>query len=268
MKNLEGLILVIICIIFFGIGLHIVSSEFLKHRIIMDVRWQEQDVSGEWVKHEDQIQLNPSETALIVLDMWDNHRCVPAAINVKKLAPGLNEFISAARESGVQIVHSPSATMQYYENYSQYRRLIGYPDEFPETNISLSNFSVLGECVETCDNTTCPTWKNRQVSTISIFDSDLIGENKSVLWYFSEKGIKNILLTGVHTNRCIIDRELGINGLLRHNFAVYLVRDMTDPYHFPDEESNLTHQDVYDLVIEFIERTRCPTVNSSEIVFS
>ena len=51
---------------------------------------------------------NPQRTALIVVDMWDDHWCRGAAERVVEMAGPLNEFVSKARDAGVLVVHAPS----------------------------------------------------------------------------------------------------------------------------------------------------------------
>src|SRR5262249_37681809 len=57
---------------------------------------------------EEVLRWNPSETAIIICDMWDNHYCESAARRVKAMAPRMNQVIAAARDLGVTIVHAPS----------------------------------------------------------------------------------------------------------------------------------------------------------------
>src|SRR4051812_14357785 len=54
---------------------------------------------------------NPTETAIIVCDMWNSHSFKYAAQRVAELAPRLNEVLETARTQGVFIVHAPSNCM-------------------------------------------------------------------------------------------------------------------------------------------------------------
>ena len=60
---------------------------------------------------------NPSETAIIICDMWDQHWCKGAAARVAEMAPFMNNVISIARERGILIVHAPSECMAFYKNH-------------------------------------------------------------------------------------------------------------------------------------------------------
>lgn len=57
-----------------------------------------------------------AETAIIVCDMWDDHRCQIAAQRVGVLARQMNPVLTAARDRGVMIIHAPSETMDVYAN--------------------------------------------------------------------------------------------------------------------------------------------------------
>jgi len=45
----------------------------------------------------------PTETAIIICDMWDKHWCDDATARVAEMAPEMNKVIAAAREKGVII---------------------------------------------------------------------------------------------------------------------------------------------------------------------
>ena len=57
---------------------------------------------------------NPHETALIVCDMWDAHTCKGVADRTAELAPTVNQVVQKARALGIQIIHAPSGTMDFY----------------------------------------------------------------------------------------------------------------------------------------------------------
>ena len=57
------------------------------------------------------------ETAIVICDMWDQHWCKGASERVAELAPVMNRVVSAARDKGVLIVHSPSGTIDHYKDH-------------------------------------------------------------------------------------------------------------------------------------------------------
>ena len=54
------------------------------------------------------VQQRPEKTAIIVIDMWDDHWCKSAARRVGELAGPLNGVLEKARAKGVFIIHAPS----------------------------------------------------------------------------------------------------------------------------------------------------------------
>ncbi len=62
-------------------------------------------------------QWNPSETAIIICDMWDRHWCQGASRRVAALAPQIARVASIARDNGVLIIHAPSDTIGQYGDH-------------------------------------------------------------------------------------------------------------------------------------------------------
>lgn len=65
------------------------------------------------------IQWRVNETAIIVVDMWDNHYCKSALSSVVKLAPSMNLFLNRVRSFGASIIHVPSNVHHSYSKYPQ-----------------------------------------------------------------------------------------------------------------------------------------------------
>src|SRR4051812_21181360 len=61
------------------------------------------------------VRWEPTKTALIICDMWDDHWCKSAARRVAELAGPMNEVVSVARQRGVFIIHAPSTTTKFYD---------------------------------------------------------------------------------------------------------------------------------------------------------
>jgi isochorismate hydrolase len=61
-------------------------------------------------------QVDPTRTALLICDMWDRHWCRESALRMYALAPKIERVATLARAAGVQIIHAPSETMQFYAN--------------------------------------------------------------------------------------------------------------------------------------------------------
>ena len=65
----------------------------------------------------------PSETAIVICDMWDDHWSRGAAERVVAMIPHMNKVLRVARAAGIQIVHAPSETMDFYADSPARRRM-------------------------------------------------------------------------------------------------------------------------------------------------
>ena len=80
-----------------------------------------------YVVKEKVVEWNPSLTAIIVCDMWNQHWCQGATRRVGELAPVMNRTIAAARAKGVFIIHAPSSCMDAYKDHPARRRAQAAP---------------------------------------------------------------------------------------------------------------------------------------------
>ena len=88
-----------------------------------------------------------------------------------------------------------------------------------------------------CDDE--PQCKNYRAWTgehpaIRIVPGDAISDQGQEIYnLFEQRGIKNILYVGVHTNMCVLGRSFGIRQMSRLGKNVALVRDLTDTMYNP-----------------------------------
>ena len=69
----------------------------------------------------------PSQTAIIVCDMWDAHHCLNAVRRLEEMAPVMNQVLDKARKEGVLIVHAPSSCMATYADHPARKRAQAAP---------------------------------------------------------------------------------------------------------------------------------------------
>ncbi|MFH1265700.1 MAG: hypothetical protein ABIK89_08220 [Planctomycetota bacterium] len=75
------------------------------------------------------VNLDPARTAIVVIDMWDRHWCRTYTARVANMVPRMNETLRAARELGIQVVHAPSGTMEFYADYPQRKAMESIPEQ-------------------------------------------------------------------------------------------------------------------------------------------
>ena len=220
-----------------------------------------------------------AQTAIIICDMWDTHTCNLSAQRVAVMAPRMNQVVSAARSVGVMIVHAPSDTLKFYDGTPWRQRMQNAP-------MAPSATPILGRCPREpaeardfpiddtaggCDDPIVKKWTGpypwtREHPAIDIVGFDGVSESGQEIYNFcKQESITNIVLMGVHTNICILNRSFGIRQMTRLGFQVVLARDLTDPMYDPRERPFVSHARGTELVVEHIEAKWCPSILSDDL---
>ena len=80
------------------------------------------------------------------------------------------------------------------------------------------------------------------------------------------RGIKNVILVGVHLNMCVLGRPFGLRQMVRNGKNVALMRDMTDCMYNPKRWPLVDHFTGNGLVIAHVEQYVCPTITSDRLL--
>lgn len=236
---------------------------------------------------------NAKQTAVIVCDMWDLHHCLNASRRVGELAPRINQFLKLARQQGATIIHSPSSCMKFYENHPARKNAqnipkaanmpakIGswchiipaeekgvYPIDQSDGGLDddLKEFESWQKVLKSIGRNPGAPWK-RENELLEIKDADFISDIGQEVWSILEhRGIKNVLLVGVHTNMCVLGRPFGLRQMVKNGKNVALVRDLTDTMYNPKMKPFVSHFTGTDLIVEHIEKWICPTVTSNQFL--
>lgn len=233
------------------------------------------------------------ETAIIVCDMWDLHHCLNATRRGGEVAPRMNRVLATARTRGATIIHAPSSCTKAYENHPARKNATDTPrsENLPEDigswcyqipaeqkdayPIDQSDGGEDDDLVEHAQwaaklekmgrNPKAP-WKS-QTSLLTIKNSDYISDNGEEIWsIMEERGIKNVVLLGVHTNMCVLGRPFGLRQMAKNGKNVVLMRDMTDTMYNPLKKPYVSHFTGTDLIVEYIETYVCPTITSVDLL--
>ncbi len=220
----------------------------------------------------------PNETAVVICDMWNQHWCKGATERVAELAPVMNRVVAAARDRGVLIIHSPSGTVGHYENHparqkakdaSQAANLpegiaswCQWKDETEkEAGYPIDHSDGGCDCQPRCEEGS--PWTG-QIDAIEVKDEDAISDSGTEIWNLLEqRGIKNVILMGVHTNMCVLGRPFGLRNLAKAGKNVVLMRDLTDTMYNSRQPPHVSHFTGTDLVVAHIEKYVCPTITST-----
>ncbi len=235
-----------------------------------------------------------SSTAIIVCDTWDLHHCLNAVRRLEQFAPRLDEVLQVAREQGVTIIHAPSDCMEAYQDHPARKRAIETPAaEFVPHGVK-SWCSVLpaeersaypidqSDGGEDDDPVEHAEWRAKLVSLgrdpnlpwekqsdlITIDEKrDFISDRGDEVWnILQHQEIDRVILTGVHTNMCVLGRPFGLRQLARNGKHVVLMRDMTDTMYNPKQWPFVSHFEGTRRIISHIERFVCPTITSDQLI--
>lgn len=236
----------------------------------------------------------PEETAIVVCDMWDLHHCLNAVRREGEIATRMNAVLKAARDRGVTIIHSPSSCMDFYRDHPARKRAQAAPNakNMPE-DIGQWCHSIPSEEQgdypidqsdggEDDDPEEHQQWAKklaakgldprapwtRQIDVLEIDKQhDFLSDNGGEIWNVMEsRGIKNVMLMGVHTNMCVLGRPFGLRQMAKNQKNVVLVRDLTDTMYNPQMRPFVSHFTGTDLIVEHIEKWVCPTVTSNQLL--
>ena len=225
--------------------------------------------SGDWQATESPLALDPGRTAVIICDMWDKHWCRGASQRVDGLVARMAATLDRARQRGITIIHAPSDTMSFYEHSPQRAAMLRLEKvplpaakEMPLTPLPIDDSD--GGC-DTPGDKTFKAW-TRQHAGIPVAATDLISDKgEEVYSALRLRGITHLLVMGVHTNMCILNRTFAIKQMTKWGVKCILVRDLTDAMYDPADKPYVSHERGTELVIEHIEQQWCPSMLSAEI---
>ena len=237
-----------------------------------------------WQVEEEQRTLDATKTALVLCDVWDAHTCRGAEERLDALLPRMQQIVPAMRERGALIVHAPSDTRDYQELYGNTparKRVFDCPPVAPPANLEHDDpplpYDQTDPVCDTCPDEEHPyPWPKerrrppatRQHPAIEIdHRRDVISYQGKELWpYYRHRGIGQVLIMGVHTGFCILNRTFAIKQMVRWGMPVALIRDVTDTLYNPARPPYVSHEEGTRLIVGYIEKFWCPTLTSDDLV--
>ncbi len=256
-------------------------------------RLREEMANGACVVREKTEQWDPSQTAVIVCDMWDAHHCLNAVRRVEEMAPRMNQVLESARKRGALIVHAPSSCMEPYKDRPERKRAQEAPraTNLPEAigewcrlipSEGKGKYPIdQSDGGEDDDPVEHEQWHQRlagmgrdpkspwkaEIDLLKIHDDDAISDSGVEIWNLLEqRRIKNVVLMGVHVNMCVLGRPFGLRQMAKNGKNVVLMRDLTDTMYNPERWPYVTHFVGTDLIVEHIEKFVSPTITSVDFL--
>ena len=226
--------------------------------------------SDQWETELIQKAFRASESALLICDMWDKHWCKTATQRFDTIAKQMVSVVNAARDKGVQIIHSPSDCTDFYKETSQRRRIQQLPHVEPPKPFQIDEPPLPidasdGGCEDIPPCQSYGAW-TRQHPAIPIAENDVISDNGAEIYNLLHAcGIQHLIIMGVAVNMCILGRSFGIRQMTRWGVECILVRDLTDAMYNPKMPPFVSHDQGTELVVQHIEKYWCPSILSENL---
>jgi nicotinamidase-related amidase len=237
---------------------------------------------GKFAVNERTLEWPGPETALLIVDMWDRHWCAGATRRSTAIAPRIDELAKAVRARGGLVVHAPSDTMKHYEGTPQRALAKSAPKATPPTPIRgwryldptceaalpIDDSDGGCDCEPQCPQPKGGKWPwTRENPLIGLADGDAVSQDgQEVYNLFRQRGIKHVIVCGVHLNMCVLGRTFAIRQMTEWGFDVVLPRDLTDTMYNPRKSPFVDHDAGTQLVIAHVERYWCPTTTSDQLL--
>jgi nicotinamidase-related amidase len=211
-----------------------------------------------------------NQTAIIICDMWDQHWSRGANERVAAMVERMNQVVSAARDLGALIIHAPSETMVFYADAPARQRALSMPLVSPPPDQEHATpplpIDASDHGSDTGEMQTYRAW-SRQHNALTIDQSqDMISDNGQQIYsILQQQGITQVLIMGVHTNMCVLNRSFAIKQMVKWGVPIALVRDLTDTMYNPAMPPYVSHDAGTRLVVEYIEKFWCPSLLSADL---
>lgn len=232
---------------------------------------RDHDGKAVWQVSEQEKVVPAAQTALLLCDIWDNHWSRGANLRLAQMLERMNTVVETARRRGSLIIHAPSETMDFYTDTPPRTRIATAPrcelpalSEHPDPPLPVDASDGGSDTGET---SWYKAWSRQHPAIRIDHAQDAVSDNgEEIHSYLQHRGIRQVVIMGVHTNMCILNRSFAIKASVRRGIPVALLRDLTDTMYNPARPPYVSHDEGTRLVIEFIEKFWCPTVTSADLL--
>jgi nicotinamidase-related amidase len=225
--------------------------------------------SGQWEEVHLKETLPTSQMAIVICDMWDKHWCSGASGRVAVLAHRMVPLLDVARSHQIQIIHAPSETMAFYQGWPQRQSIQRIAKVEPPMGLGLSSPPLpIDDVNGGCDTVADQFYKawSRENAILPIAPQDVISDDGSQIYsLLRQRGIRNLLVMGVHANMCILNRSFAIKQMTNWGVRCILVRDLTDSMYNPQDRPRVSHEQGTELIVQHIEKYWCPSALSADL---
>jgi hypothetical protein len=161
--------------------------------------------------------------------------------------------------------------MGFYAGSPARQRMVDMPLIEPPPDLDHPDPPLPVDTSQGSSDTGEPDWHkawSRQHPAIELDEArDVLSDDgREVYSLYQARGIRHMLLMGVHTNMCVLNRSFAIKQMVRWGVEAVLIRDMTDAMYNPAYSPYVSHNEGTRLVVGYIEKFWCPTIDSQGLM--
>lgn len=211
-------------------------------------------------------RIDSRKLGVVVVDIWNWHWCKTAAARVGSFVPRMNATLAALRELGAQVYLCPTDVADAYVGTPQREAALDVePLPLPK--------AVSTECPPPPNGPGCACiarcrgnfgW-NAMHPDLVLGDRDLMPNNRATLYTLAkQRGITHLLYMGVHTQVCLLGKDIGLRNMKALGFECVLARDLTDSHPDYDPARGIDPDVLTVRTVAHFERYLCSTINSKD----
>ena len=210
---------------------------------VMQSTGPEDNVENNIVSTDTFLDLDPAETALVMIDVWGGHPIKSHHERTSQImATTLRDAIDVARAARITCIYAPSPRVApaypQWVRYASDRELNPSPE--PETDWPPSEYREKagkyaslkkrpGELPESYPGPYPDWWHVRDIaSVIAPQPGDFVVANGDQLHrLLRDRRIVHLFYAGFATNICLLNRDYGLHAMRGRNYAPIVLRDCT-----------------------------------------
>ena len=211
-------------------------------------------------------KIDPAKLGVVVIDSWNWHWCKTTGARVNSFVPRMNLCLREMRKAGATVFVCPTDVVDAYVGTPQRERAMSVEIlPLPEPKHSPFPKPPIGPgcaCLVRCGHNY--GW-NAMNPDFIMDDNDLMPNSRETLYALAKKrGITHLIYMGVHTQVCLLGKDLGLRNMLALGFECILARDLTDSYPDYDPARDVYPDDLTAKTLAHFEKHLCATVNMKE----
>ena len=192
-----------------------------------------------FIRRHVQMPLPVEQTALVLVDMWDNHfieSWLERAVQITKEA--VVPALAAARAVGLTVIHAPSPPVaEQFEQLKRHAPPVAHaPPAWPPAEFRRRQGEYAVFRGPRAQPPGIPPLERLGMSPhIEVEQGEFVvatGEQLHAL--LAERGILHLVYAGFATNWCILNRDYGMRAMAGRGYTMILLREATAGVEFPD----------------------------------